>query len=37
VNGFLVIATGRIGAAVVAHVFFNGSSILLAVLVSGAA
>ena len=36
VNSVLAITTGRIGAAVVSHVFYNGSSILLAVLVSGA-
>ena len=36
INSVLAIATGRIGASVVSHVFYNGSSILLALLVSGA-
>jgi len=31
INSLLAIATGRIGASVVSHVFYNGSSILLAI------
>jgi uncharacterized protein len=36
INSVLAISTGRIGAPIIAHVFYNGSSILLAVLVGGA-
>jgi uncharacterized protein len=34
INSVLAIATGRIGAAVISHVFYNGSSIVLALLLS---
>ena len=34
INSVLAITTGRIGAAVVSHVFYNGSSILLALLLT---
>jgi membrane protease YdiL (CAAX protease family) len=35
VNGMLVYATGRLGAGIVAHVVFNGSAVLIAVLAGG--
>ena len=34
INSVVAIATGRIGAPIIAHVFFNGSSILLAILLT---
>ena len=34
INSVLAITTGRIGASIISHVFYNGSSILLALLVS---
>ena len=34
INSVVAIATGRIGAPIISHVFFNGSSILLAILVA---
>lgn len=36
-NGAIAIWTGRIGAAIVSHIVYNGSTILLAMLVAGAA
>ena len=34
INSIVAIATGRIGAPIIAHVFYNGSSIVLAILLS---
>jgi membrane protease YdiL (CAAX protease family) len=34
INSVVAIVTGRIGAPIIAHVFYNGSSILLAILLS---